>query len=156
MSAQGVEQTVARSSEWLAPAIMPYIDIYRCEDATLISNYLDASEEKHDPNGTEDIIERVRERYASAAITVLETGGRASCCDAGCGTAEAGDAEGACCGTTVVEVDETFGGALYTRAEQDEVPVAAVAASLGCGNPTAVAQLREGERGPRPRIGRWD
>ena len=98
------------------------------------------------PNGTEDIIERVRERYASAAITVLETGGRASCCDPGCGTADAGDAEGACCGTTVVEVDETFGGVLYTRAEQDEVPVAAVAASLGCGNPTAVAQLREGER----------
>lgn len=97
------------------------------------------------PKGTEEIIERVRERYASAAITVLETGGRASCCDAGCGTAEA-NAEGACCGTTVVEVDETFGGALYTRAERDEVPVAAVAASLGCGNPTAVAQLREGER----------
>ncbi|HEX3205532.1 MAG TPA: arsenite S-adenosylmethyltransferase, partial [Propionibacteriaceae bacterium] len=97
------------------------------------------------PNGTEDIIERVRERYASAAITVLETGGSSSCCDAGCGTAKA-DAEGACWGTTVVEVDETFGGALYTRAERDEVPVAAVAASLGCGNPTAVAQLREGER----------
>ena len=47
----------------------------------------------------------------------------------------------------MVEVDETFGGVLYTRAEQDEVPVAAVAASLGCGNPTALcAQLREGER----------
>jgi arsenite methyltransferase len=97
------------------------------------------------PKGPEEIIEGVRERYASAAITVLETGGRASCCDAGCGTAEA-DAETACCGTTVVEVDETFGGALYTRAERNEVPVAALAASLGCGNPTAVAQLREGER----------
>jgi arsenite methyltransferase len=97
------------------------------------------------PKGTEEIIEGVRERYASAAITVLETGGRAPCCDAGCGTAQADD-ESACCGSTVVEVDETFGGALYTRAERDEVPVAAVAASLGCGNPIAVAQLREGER----------
>lgn len=93
----------------------------------------------------EEITERVRARYAAAALTVLETGGRASCCDAGCGTAEVGDAEAACCGSTVL-VDETFGGALYTRAEQDAVPAPAVAASLGCGNPTAVAQLREGER----------
>ena len=35
---------------------------------------------------------------------------------------------------------------LYSLAERDELPVAAVAASLGCGNPTAVAKLREGER----------
>jgi SAM-dependent methyltransferase len=46
----------------------------------------------------------------------------------------------------VIEVDETFGGVLYSLAEQDELPVAAVAASLGCGNPTAVAKLHEGER----------
>jgi len=46
----------------------------------------------------------------------------------------------------VLEVDETFGGGLYSRGERDELPVAAVAASLGCGNPTAVAELREGER----------
>ena len=46
----------------------------------------------------------------------------------------------------MLEVDETFGGALYSRGERDELPVAAVAASLGCGNPTAVAELREGER----------
>jgi arsenite methyltransferase len=98
------------------------------------------------PNGTEEIIERVRERYAAAAITVLETGGRASCCDADCGTAEGGEAEAVCCGSGVVEIDESFGGALYTRADRDTVPAAAVAASLGCGNPIAVAQLHEGER----------
>jgi SAM-dependent methyltransferase len=46
----------------------------------------------------------------------------------------------------VLEIDENFGGALYTRADRDTVPAAAVAASLGCGNPIAVAQLHEGER----------
>lgn len=89
--------------------------------------------------------ERVRERYAEAATTVLETGRQASCCDSDCG-ADHGNSSVPCCGPTVIEVDETFGGVLYSLAERDELPVAAVAASLGCGNPTAVAQLREGER----------
>ena len=39
----------------------------------------------------------------------------------------------------------SFGSALYSAAEQGEIPAAAVAASLGCGNPTAVAELRAGE-----------
>ena len=95
--------------------------------------------------GKEKLTERVRERYAAVALTVLETGGQASCCDADCGAAH-GDGAASCCGPTVLEVDETFGGALYSRAERDELPVAAVAASLGCGNPTAVAELREGQR----------
>jgi arsenite methyltransferase len=41
---------------------------------------------------------------------------------------------------------ESFGGSLYTDAEQGELPSEAVLASLGCGNPVAVADLREGER----------
>ena len=45
-----------------------------------------------------------------------------------------------------MEVDDNFGSALYTAGERGELPVAAVAASLGCGNPTAVAELRAGER----------
>ena len=89
--------------------------------------------------------ERVRERYAEAATTVLAGAGPASCCDSECGMV-AGSGSASCCGPTVLEVDETFGGALYSRGERDELPVAAVAASLGCGNPTAVAELREGER----------
>jgi arsenite methyltransferase len=39
-----------------------------------------------------------------------------------------------------------FGSALYSAGERDQLPVTAVAASLGCGNPTAVAELRPGER----------
>ncbi|MEY9992934.1 hypothetical protein ABIE67_004966 [Streptomyces sp. V4I8] len=45
-----------------------------------------------------------------------------------------------------VEVDDNFGSTLYAADERDTLPAAAVAASLGCGNPTAVAELREGER----------
>ena len=84
--------------------------------------------------------EQVRERYAAAAITVTSGQGHASCCDGGCG----GDS-GGCCGPTTLEIDDTFGSALYSAGERDSLPLAAVAASLGCGNPTAVAELREGE-----------
>ncbi|OLZ59180.1 arsenite S-adenosylmethyltransferase [Streptomyces sp. IMTB 2501] len=74
-----------------------------------------------------DLRETVRRRYAAAAIKVTE------------GAA-------ACCGPEPVEVDENFGSTLYAADERDALPAAAVAASLGCGNPAAVAELREGER----------
>ena len=45
--------------------------------------------------------EQVRERYANAASTVLDTGGRASCCT-----------DDGCCGPTTLEVDESFGSVL--------------------------------------------
>jgi SAM-dependent methyltransferase len=73
-----------------------------------------------------DLRETVRERYAAAAVKVAE------------GAA-------ACCGPEPVEADENFGSTLYTADERDALPAEAVAASLGCGNPTAVAELREGE-----------
>jgi arsenite methyltransferase len=85
--------------------------------------------------------EQVRDRYAAAAITVTSGQGQASCGDDGscCGDT------GGCCGPTTLEVDDTFGSALYNPGELDNLPVTAVAASLGCGNPIAVAELREGE-----------
>ena len=86
----------------------------------------------------DDIRETVRARYAQAALTVVRNE-PASCCggDTCCGS----PAE-SCCG----EADAgAFGGALYADAERAELPDAAVLASLGCGNPTAVAELREGE-----------
>ena len=76
---------------------------------------------------TETIHETVREHYAGAAIRVLD-GTLGSCGDG-------------CCGA-----DETAGPALYSALERDELPEAAVLASLGCGNPIAVADLRPGER----------
>jgi len=89
----------------------------------------------------EELREQVRERYAAAATTVTSGQGRAACGDdASC----SGDSAG-CCGPTVLEVNDTFGSILYAGSDLDNLPVAAVAASLGCGNPTAVAELREGE-----------
>jgi ubiquinone/menaquinone biosynthesis C-methylase UbiE len=80
-----------------------------------------------------DLREHVRERYALAA-TAAEQGG--------CGCAD----DGGCCGNVACAGDEgAFGEALYSVAERDELPKAATLASLGCGNPTAVAELREGE-----------
>ena len=79
--------------------------------------------------------EQVRERYAAAASTVTTGQGNASCCDD----------SGGCCGPAVVAVDDMFGSLLYPPGDRAGLPVAAVAASLGCGNPTAVAELREGE-----------
>ena len=99
---------------------------------------------------TGQLREQVRERYAAAAITVTSGQGTASCCDDTCG------AGGSCCGPTVLEVDDTFGGALYAATDRDSLPVAAVAASLGCGNPIAVAELRQGETGAGPGLRRRD
>lgn len=73
---------------------------------------------------TDQLRADVRDRYARAALTVLEGPG---CC--------AVDAPG----------DAVFGSGLYTPDELGPLPAGAVAASLGCGNPTAVADLRPGE-----------
>jgi SAM-dependent methyltransferase len=78
---------------------------------------------------------RVHDRYAAAARRVTEqTSG-------GCG------ARDRCCGSDVALMDEhgeqVFGGALYGG--EHGAPDEAVATSLGCGVPTAVADLREGE-----------
>jgi hypothetical protein len=89
---------------------------------------------------TEQLREQVRERYAAAALTVTSGQGTASFCDDTCGDGEP------CCGPTVLEVDDTFGSALYAATDRDSLPVTAVAASLGCGNPIAVAELRPGEK----------
>jgi arsenite methyltransferase len=71
--------------------------------------------------------EQVRSRYAEAARAVAEGNG------CGCGS-------GSCC-----ETEADFGEALYSAHERGELPDAAALASLGCGNPTAVADLHEGE-----------
>jgi arsenite methyltransferase len=77
--------------------------------------------------------EQVRARYAEAATAV--TSGRTG--------ADLVSAAG-CCGPA--DIDDGFGAARYSHVEQSELPVEAIAASLGCGNPTAVAELHPGER----------
>jgi len=84
--------------------------------------------------GEEQLRERVKERYAGAALTVLENAGRASCCGS---AGERGlDSE-------ALGVNWTGGG--YSAKELQMLPQAAGAASLGCGNPTALATLSAGE-----------
>ena len=72
---------------------------------------------------------QVRDRYAAAA-TAVTIGSSASCCG---GPVQA------------IELDERFGSALYAGEERDALPAGAVAASLGCGNPLAVADVHAGE-----------
>jgi arsenite methyltransferase len=77
----------------------------------------------------------VRERYAAAARAVTgEDVADAGCCSAGG------------CAPTAIDVDGRFGAGLYGSEETTGLPAAALAASLGCGNPMAVADLRPGER----------
>jgi arsenite methyltransferase len=77
--------------------------------------------------------EQVRSRYAEAANAAAA---------GGCGC----NADGGCCGNVACEGEGgSFGEALYSADERGQLPEAATLASLGCGNPTAVAELREGE-----------
>ncbi len=94
-----------------------------------------------------DVQEQVRARYAAAATAVSATGRDAlAVVDADqCCTPTTAEANASCCGGGD-EVDAAFGSSLYSVGEQGELPAEAVAASLGCGNPLAVAELRAGER----------
>jgi len=74
----------------------------------------------------QELREEVRRRYAEAARTVTESGGNA------------------CCGGEKAASD-AFGVSSYSAGERGELPNAAALASLGCGNPIAVADLNEGE-----------
>ncbi len=86
--------------------------------------------------------EEVRTRYAAAALAVSapEAHASASCCG--------GSATASCCGeaSAAAEAVGGFSEHLYRDGETDGLPAEAVLASLGCGNPLAVADLREGER----------
>src|SRR5215471_19182010 len=88
-----------------------------------------------------DLREAVRSRYAQAARAVMEpeAGASAGCCG---GPAESRGGPG----PVAEEPGNCFGGPLYGEGETDGLPGEAVLASLGCGNPLAVADLREGER----------
>ena len=79
-------------------------------------------------NATEDVKEVVKEKYGQAALRV--TSGGSSCCGAD-----------AACGTNVDPITSN----LYDEAQKSGLPEEAVLASLGCGNPTALAQLTAGE-----------
>jgi len=86
------------------------------------------------PTG-EDLTAAVREKYGVAARRVLAGEGRPAEC---CGSS-------GCCGGAAAASYDPISSNLYLSGETRELPEAAVLASLGCGNPTALAELREGE-----------
>ena len=78
---------------------------------------------------TDDLVAQVRSTYARAALAVTDV------------------SPAACCGTPIaLDGGEQFGGLLYDAADVATLPDTAYLASLGCGNPTAVADLLPGER----------
>ena len=82
-----------------------------------------------------DITTVVREKYGEAARRAAE-GAKSSCCGP----------VSSCCGASPADgTTDPITSNLYVNGETDELPSAAVLASLGCGNPTALADLHEGE-----------
>jgi arsenite methyltransferase len=85
------------------------------------------------PADADALRETVRERYAAAAIATSDPAATAGCC---------GPGEGA---IITDEQAELFGAGLYAAGDRDELPDTALLASLGCGNPTAMVDLRAGD-----------
>lgn len=86
-----------------------------------------------------DVREYVRRKYGEAAKIVLE--GRGEAC---CGTGNVGTGKSGCCSPDEPQRDIITSN-LYSDLEASEIPESALLASLGCGNPTALAQLNPGE-----------
>jgi len=85
------------------------------------------------PTDQRELREVIRDKYATAAIVATgEDASAAACCSA----------DGA---IVTEEQREYFGSSLYDDGEREELPESAVLASLGCGNPIAIAELHEGE-----------
>jgi arsenite methyltransferase len=81
----------------------------------------------------ERVREEVRRRYAESARAVAESSG-----GCGCGS-------GSCCSDEQAAAEARFGELLYDAEQRGDLPDAAVLASLGCGNPVAIAELHSGE-----------
>ncbi len=86
---------------------------------------------------TESVIASLKTHYGAKARAVAETtpGG------AGDGCSTSGD----CCGPRAAEESEVFGTGQYAAGDLEELPAGAVAGSIGCANPVALAQLEPGE-----------
>jgi arsenite methyltransferase len=84
----------------------------------------------------EQLREAVRDRYGRTALQVLATGGGGTAVDGCCGGSS-------CCSSGDAS---SITSELYSGAELGELPITAALASLGCGNPTALAELKTGEK----------
>ena len=84
----------------------------------------------------DDLKEQIRDHYAERAREVSEQR-PASCCGATSGPS--------CCGGAEVVPNDGVAHGIYSIEQTGDLPAEAVLASLGCGNPTALAELHEGE-----------
>lgn len=111
------------------------------------------------PQSDEQLRKEVSARYAKTALQVLgsTSAQEASCCGPSCCEPAAAEPQPApdaqtssCCASSCCSSDtsqsDPITSDLYTQMELGEIPVAAVLASLGCGNPTALAELAPGEK----------
>jgi molybdopterin-guanine dinucleotide biosynthesis protein MobB len=112
----------------LAEHVAKVLELPRCDDASTHSSRLPHPRKDLAMSSHSDIKEVVREKYGQAALRVKA--GQASCC----GSATSASS---CC--------DPITSNLYEPGEAREVPDAALKASLGCGNPTALAELKPGE-----------
>jgi arsenite methyltransferase len=84
-----------------------------------------------------DLKGRIRDHYAERAVAAKDATEPLSCCGGG--------AASSCCGGQAIEAQDEFARGLYDVSETGDLPDGAVLASLGCGNPTALADLHPGE-----------
>jgi arsenite methyltransferase len=134
LTSPGTTDTTA-ASDCCAPSVQENCcepsDKAACCDASAAGGSCGCSAGASAERGADELRETVRERYAAAALATNDPTAAAGCC-----------ADGAAITDDQVE---QFGASLYADGERDELPDTAVLASLGCGNPTAVAELHEGE-----------
>ncbi|GCE24125.1 hypothetical protein KDK_79250 [Dictyobacter kobayashii] len=103
------------------------------------------------PEDGEQLRAAVREKYSRSVSHVLTTqpASTDSCCSSSCcTTTSTQDAQPEASSTSCCSTDQTdpVTGNLYNAAELGTLPIAAILASRGCGNPTALAELKEGEK----------
>jgi arsenite methyltransferase len=91
---------------------------------------IDREDTMHERTSEAQLKARIRDHYAEAAVAASQ----AQACGCSCG-----------CGPVVESAPEAIGRALYSSEQTSSLPSEAVLASLGCGNPTALAELRPGE-----------
>jgi arsenite methyltransferase len=96
------------------------------------------------PNAPE-LIDVVREKYGDAARRVLEAAELPRTAAGACCAPQPGEINSCCGGAAFDGQSDPITSNLYVNGEIDELPEAAVLASLGCGNPTALAELALGE-----------
>ncbi|MBC7790457.1 MAG: arsenite methyltransferase [Anaerolineae bacterium] len=112
-----------------------------CDDASQAGGTTTASASTPAPAASDELAASVRERYGAAARRVLDSVEAAHVSESGC----CGPVS-SCCGAAAFDgAADPITSNLYVTGETDELPESAVIASLGCGNPTALAELKAGD-----------